>query len=238
MQLAVTALKTSKNSRKLAKILRKWSNMWSKAKNGLAHPLKKGRTSPFLISQKREISRGFTRKQKKTGCSIESPILAWRDETQTVSLCVTCGLSPRTSLKKSPPSPLYKRTGKCSPHHVVRPNTRFLRVRVAFFMKLSKTIWMKKSHSFVRFLCLYRLNSKAHVNWGKRFLRGKAFDYRWRVCDFRRLYSMVRWTFIASKCPHGASPHADEEVSDVLQSSAGNRNFGGCGELETFCRSI
>ena len=52
------------------------------------------------------------------------------------------------------------------------------------------------------------------------------------------IYSMVRWTFIASKCPHGASSHADEEVSDVLQSSAGNRNFGGCGELETFCRSI
>ena len=150
MQLAVTALKTSKNSRKLAKILRKCSNMWSKAKNGLVQPLKKGRTSPFLISQKREISRGFTRKQKKTGCSIESPILAWRDETQTVSLCVTCGLSPKTSLKKSPPSPLYKRTGKCSLQHVARPNTRFFRDRVALFALIHEINLNKNG---IAFLC-------------------------------------------------------------------------------------
>ena len=57
------------------KNLRKWSNMWSKAKNGLVQPSKQGRTSPLCISRKREISRDFARKQKKIGGSIEPPIL-------------------------------------------------------------------------------------------------------------------------------------------------------------------
>ena len=35
---------------------RKWSNMWSKAKNGLVQPRKQGRTSPLYLLRKREIS--------------------------------------------------------------------------------------------------------------------------------------------------------------------------------------
>ena len=37
--------------------LRKWSNMWSSAKNGLVQPRKQGRTSPFYLLRKHEISR-------------------------------------------------------------------------------------------------------------------------------------------------------------------------------------
>ena len=55
--------------------LRKWSNMWSKTKNGLVQPLKQGRTSPLYLLRKRETSREFARKQKKIGGSIEPPIL-------------------------------------------------------------------------------------------------------------------------------------------------------------------
>ena len=69
---------------------------------------------------------------------------------ETVPLCVTCGLSPKTSLKKSPPSPLYKRTGKCSTQHVARPNTRFLRDRVALFALLHEINLNKNG---IAFLC-------------------------------------------------------------------------------------
>ena len=48
--------------RNFNKNLPKWSNMWSKAKNGLVQPSKQGRTSPLYLSRKREISREFARK--------------------------------------------------------------------------------------------------------------------------------------------------------------------------------
>ena len=51
-----------RNGTEKAQNLRKWSNMWSSAKNGLVQPSKQERTSPFFILRKREISRGFARK--------------------------------------------------------------------------------------------------------------------------------------------------------------------------------
>jgi hypothetical protein len=50
--------------------LRKWLNMWSKAKNGLVQPSMQGRTSPFFVLRKHEISRDFARKQKKNEGSL------------------------------------------------------------------------------------------------------------------------------------------------------------------------
>ena len=57
-----TVIKLSKISRKSAKNLRKWSNMWSSAKNGLVQPSKQGRTSPMFTSRKNEHLRENKRK--------------------------------------------------------------------------------------------------------------------------------------------------------------------------------
>ena len=72
------------------KILRKWSNMWSSAKNGLVQPSKQGRTSPLIILRKREISQRSAKKAKeKTGQSVESdtsPFFGLSDKTWTCGL--------------------------------------------------------------------------------------------------------------------------------------------------------
>ena len=45
------------------------------------------------------------------------------------------------------------------------------------------------------------------------------------------IYSIVRWSFVASKCPHGASSHADERIARCVTKLAGKWNFGGCGDV-------
>ena len=67
-------------SRERCKNLRKWSNMWSKEKNGLVQPRKQGRTSPLIILRKHEISRDFGRKIKKNRESYDSRILEKEEE--------------------------------------------------------------------------------------------------------------------------------------------------------------
>ena len=59
----------------IAFLCQMWSNMWSKAKNGLVQPSKQGRTSPLCLSRKREISRGFARNRHRywQNCHILAP---------------------------------------------------------------------------------------------------------------------------------------------------------------------
>ena len=45
------------------------------------------------------------------------------------------------------------------------------------------------------------------------------------------IYSMVRWTFIPPKCPHGASSHADERSARCVTKLAEKWNLGGCGDV-------